>query len=389
MTSHSYGNVLAAFLGLAAVLAAASGCRHEAAAAPAPPALELNVVKPLLSPVVDDVQYTARLAAVESVDIRARVNGYLVKVDFEAGAEVPVGKVLFRIDPRPYQASLDAAKARVEIGKSHLQQLDAEVARSKRLPPSGAISREDFEKTMAQWAETAASIDAAKAEEEKAQLDLDFTEVKAPIAGVVSREQITAGNLVTADQTLLTNIVRQDPVYAYFNVDELTVQKVLKGANDNAANPQHEQVTAAYLRLGTETGFPHVGRIDFVDNRVDPSTGTMQVRAVFPNPKPEAQGGKRSLVPGFFGRVRIPLTSPYQAMMIPEAALMTDQGRKYVFVVDPHDAVQRRDVQTGKLDAGNRVILEGLAADDRVLVEGTQLVRPGMTVKPKVVDAMK
>ena len=183
-----------------------------------------------MSPVVDDVQYTARLAAVESVDVRSRVNGYLVKIDFEAGAEVPAGKLLFLVDPRPYKASLDAAVAHVAVGKARLLQLDSELARSKRLLPSGAISQEDFEKTVAQQAETVAGVEAAKAEEEKANLNVEFTEVKAPIAGCASRELITVGNLVTADQTLLTTIVKPDPIYAYFNVDELTVQRLLKAA---------------------------------------------------------------------------------------------------------------------------------------------------------------
>jgi membrane fusion protein, multidrug efflux system len=385
MTWTFHRKLLVVCLGLSGLLPVTAGCRRQAQEAPAPQLLEVKAVKPLMSPVVDSVEYTARLAAVESVDVRARVNGYLMKVDFEAGAEIPAGKLLFLIDRRPYQASLDAAIAHVAVGKARLLQLDAELARSKRLLPSGAISQEDFEKAAAQQAETVAGIQAAQAEQEKAQYNFDWTEVKTPIPGIVSREQITVGNLVTADQTLLTTIVKPDPIYAYFNVDELTVQKLLKGINDSKAKSKEERQPAAYLRLGTETGFPHEGRVDFVNNVVDPSTGTIQIRAVFPNPRPE--GGHRSLVPGFFGRVRIPVTVPYQAMTIPERALMADQGRKFVWVVDQQDVVQRRDVEVGRLDAGYRVILQGLKGDERVLVEGLQLVRRGMTVKPRVIAA--
>jgi RND family efflux transporter MFP subunit len=385
MTRTVHRKLLMICLAVAAVFPAVPACRHEAQEAPPPQALEVKVVKPLVRPVVDSVQYTARLEAVETVDVRARVSGYLVKIDFEAGAEVPAGKLLFLIDPRPYKASLDAAVAHVAVGKARLKQLDSELARSKRLLPSGAISQEDFEKTVAQQAETVAGIEAAKADEEKAKLNVEFTEVKAEIAGIVSRELITLGNLVTADQTLLTNIVKPDPIYAYFNVDEITVQRLLKAANRGDVKSDEHGDSVVYFRLGSETGFPHKGRVDFVDNKLDPSTGTIQVRAVLPNPRPTR--GKRSLVPGFFGRVKIPVTEPYQATLVPERALMADQGRKFVLVADEHDLVQRRDVEVGKLEDGYRVILRGLGGDDRVLVEGLQLVRRGMTVKSILVEA--
>lgn len=367
-------------LWLLAWLLAAGGCARSPAAKPQSGPPEVTVARPVVRSVVDFEDFPARLDAVASVDVRARVSGYLKEIGFKDGVEVPENTLLFVIDPRPYDAVLAQAKAKVEALNARLTQCNADLARAQKLLPTGAMTQEEYDAVVASRAEAAGSIAGAEAEVDRANLNVEFTRVTAPIAGRVSRTLITEGNLVTADTTLLTNLVSLDPIYAYFNVDERTVQSIREPRPAETDGPKRIQDIEVLLALAADAGFPHKGHLDFVDNRVDPSTGTIQIRAVFANPK-TAQG-TRALVPGYFARVRIQEDTPRQALTVPERALMTDQGQKYVLVVDDTNVVHRRPVKVGLLQDGQREIAEGLDADDRVIVEGLLRVRPGVTVKP-------
>ena len=377
--------------GLAAVAALSvaalcSGCDNKPAAAQAqaqPPAV--TVSRPAERDVQDFDEFTGRTDAVEFVEIRARTTGYLEEIGFKEDSESKKGDVLYKIDPRPYQAKLDKATAAVASADATLKRTQTELERAEKLLPQKAISQEEYEKNVAQKAEAAASVTAAKAQAEEAQLYVDFTTVVSPIDGRISRSRITAGNLVTADSTLLTTIVSVDPIYAYFDVDERTVLRLQRLMREGKVKSRDETKIPVSLGLANEDGHPHEGAIDFVDNRVDPSTGTITVRGSFPNPKPSG-GGPRFLAPGLFVRLRIPVGEPYKALLVPERALATDQGQKILFVVNDKNEVASRPVKIGRLENGQRVIEEGLAAADRVIVNGIQRVRAGIKVDPKQAD---
>jgi RND family efflux transporter MFP subunit len=359
-----------------------TGCaRAPEEAPPAPP--PITVSYPVERDVTDYAEYTARTAAVDSVELRARVSGYLEKVNFKEGAMVQKGDVLFEIDPRTYQAVLEHAKGNLATVEARVQRLDADFARAKRMIGTAAISREDFDKIAGDHSEAVASRAATKAAMERAKLDLDFTKVTAPVSGRISRYYVTVGNLVQAGDltggTLLTTIVSVDPMYAYFDVDEQMVQRVNKLISEGKAQKRDDLDIPVYLGLASEDGFPHRGTINFVDNQVNPRTGTIRVRGVFPNKE-------ETLFPGYFARVRVPIGVPYKTLLISERALDTDQGQKIVYVVDKDNRVASRPVELGALHDGLRAITEGLKPGERVIVNGLQLVRPGMTVEAELVD---
>lgn len=345
----------------------------------------VTVSHPLQREVTDDEEFTGRTAAVDSVQVRARVSGYLDKINFKDGAEVNERDVLDEIDPRPYQAALDQAEAQVRVQEANLKYQEALYNRDVRLTGTQAVSQEELQKDLAARDTARATLNAAKATLEQVRLNLSWTKVLAPISGRIGRTLITRGNLILADQTLLTTIVSQDPMYAYFDVDERTMlrvqQLIREGKFHSAREGAHIPV---HLALASEHNFPHEGAVDFVNNQVEASTGTLQVRGSFPNPKPPV--GDRVLSPGLFVRMRVPIGPPYQALLVNERALATDQNLKFVMVVNEQNEVVRHDVELGRPQGALQVIVQGLRPNERVIVNGLQRVRPGMVVNPKLVE---
>jgi multidrug efflux system membrane fusion protein len=368
------------------IWATLSGCSREPIDKGEKSAIVVTVSKPIERDVADYVDFTGRTDAVFSLDVRARVTGYLVEMPFVEGAEVKKGDLLFRIDPRPYQAQYDQAQAQVTLCAAKLKLAKADNVRAKGIygMNPGAMSRQDLDKYQAAEDEAAAAVEAAKASLETHNLNLGFTEVASPFDGRVSRYYLTLGNLVNQDQTLLTTVVSQDPMYAYFDVDEMTVLAVSRAVMHSDVDLLRTKQVEVLLGLEDEAGFPHRGYVDFANNVVDRSTGTVSVRGVFDNPA--SASGRRLLRPGMFVRIRLMLGNPRPAVLVSEKALGTDQGQKYLLVVDDQNTVQYRRVETGPLqDDGLRVIKNGLAPGELVIVSGLQLVRPRMKVEKEVV----
>jgi RND family efflux transporter MFP subunit len=356
-------------IGLLGVCGCGGAAAHDA---PRPAtAVSVKVVTPEARELADFVEFTGRTEAREFVEIRARVNGYLTEIPFRPGKEVQKDDVLFVIDPRPYQAELDRSEATKATVEARLKRTVAELARATELREKGVNTQADFDKAVADQAEAAASLLGATASVEKAKLDLTFTKVRAPIDGLTSRELLTIGNLVAADSSLLTTIVSLDPVHAYFDVDERTALEIQARIRANA-QPDARKRDDVPVRLGlqTETGFPHVGVIDLVNNRVDPNTGTLSVRARFEN-------AERILMPGLFVRLQFQLGPPKSRLLIPERAIAQQQGQRYVYVMGADDKAVRKEITIGRLDGASRVVEQGLTADDRVVVTGLHRVRPG------------
>jgi RND family efflux transporter MFP subunit len=367
-------------LGFCIGLAGCSRAPLETRGSASPP---VTVSRPVERYVTDYADFTGRVAAIDSVELRARVWGYLNKVNFKEGALVKKGDVLFEIDPLTYRAALNQAEGNLASMKARLLRLDADLGRAQRLLGSGSMSQEEYDKVAGDRGETASSRAALKAALERAKLDLGYTKVIAPISGRVSRYVVTVGNMVQAgDQgggTLLTTLVSVDPMYAYFDVDEYTVLRVRQLIREGKATLSRDGEVPVWLSLANEDGFPHRGTVDFVDNQVNPKTGTLRLRGVFPN-RDEA------LTPGYFVRVRVPIGFPHQALLISDRALDTDQGQKIVYVVDKDNKVISRPVRLGALHDGLREITGGVKPGERVIVKGLQQVRPGITVEPKLVD---
>src|SRR5581483_1182049 len=298
--------------------------------------LPVSVSYPAEQYVTDYADYTARTAAVDSVEVRAHVWGYLAKANFTEGALVKKGDVLFELDPRPYEALLNQAKAKVRQDEAQLKYDQAEYQRNVQLISSGATSRSELDKITAARSIDRANIAADKALVASRQLDLEYTKVIAPVSGRVSRYVVTVGNLIqSGDQnggTLLTTLVSVDPMYAYFDVDEYTALLVRRLAREGKSDSPRDGGYPVCLALANEEGFPHRGTINFVDNQVNPKTGTIRVRGVFPN-KDDA------LAPGYFARVRVPVGFPHQALLVSDRAIDTDQGQKIVYVVDKDNKV--------------------------------------------------
>jgi membrane fusion protein, multidrug efflux system len=342
----------------------------------------VSVSQPIVRDVTDYVDFTGRTEAPFSVDIRPRVTGYLVKMPFVEGAEVKENDLLFEIDPRPYQAQLDKAEGDVTLAEAKLKLAKADNARAKTISKmnAGAISQQDLDKYEAAQEEAAAEVIATKASLEGYKINLAFCKVLSPINGRISRYYLTLGNLANQDQTLLTTVVSQDPMYAYFDIDELTMLQLLRTMMSNSEDLLKEKKIHVFMGLADEEGFPHEGYINFANNVVSASTGTITVRGVFANPL--TKSNKRLLRPGMFVRIRLPTGAPHKAVLVSEQALGTDQGRKYLLVVDDKSAVQYRPVTVGPLqDDGLRVIETGLKPGEWVVVNGLQLVRPRMEVK--------
>ncbi|HET7471468.1 MAG TPA: efflux RND transporter periplasmic adaptor subunit [Gemmatimonadales bacterium] len=370
---------------LAFVAAALSlaGCSSKPPAPPPPPGVSVAPV--LQRDLAEWDEFSGRLQAVDQVEIRPRVSGYIKRVTFTEGREVRKGETLFEIDPRPYQADLDRAQAQLEQARTAADLAAREVARAEKLVNVQAISREEFDSRTSAQANSVAAVRAAEAAVETARLNLGWTQVRSPIAGRVSRAEVTEGNLVQAgppDATLLTTVVSLDSMYLYFDSDEQTYLRYSGQAATDGTKGWHDERLPVYLGLANETGFPHQGRLDFVDNRIDPATGTIRTRAIFSNKD-------RRFTPGLFARVKLVGGQRRPALLVRDAAVGTDQDRKFVLVLAKGDSLAYRPVELGRLsDDGLRIVRSGLQPGEQVVVNGLMRVRPGIKVTPTVV-AMK
>jgi RND family efflux transporter MFP subunit len=356
-----------------------SGCgKAEPSTAPPPPPTELTVSQPIRQTVSDFVEFTGHTDAVQSVDIRARVAGYLQKIDFADGALVKQGQLLFEIDPSVYQAEVDKAQALLQAARAELEKAQADLGIKQEMYAGNAASKLDVIQAQAAASVATASIASSAAMLEQANINLGYTKIYSPISGRIDRSRVDAGNLVGADgNTLLANIVQADPIYVYFNVDELTLQKFqARRIKDGGVSGVPKLDLSMLLALGDSPDFTYKGVVNYADNKVDPSTGTMQVRGELPNPN-------YALTPGFFARVRVPDGDPYEAVLVPDRAIGVDQGIQYLLVVNDQNVVEFRPIVTGTQHGQMRVITKGVTADDWVIVDGILRTRPGATVSPK------
>lgn len=353
-------------------------CAQQPAATPSPPPPKVTVSQPSSRDVVEWEEYTGRLEAAESVEVRARVNGYLQSIHFKDGGIVKKGDLLFVIDPRPYQAELERAKADLALAMAKFERTEKDLARAQKLLQVRAASQEEVDTRVAEQRQAQESVQAARATVNAAQLNVDFTQVRAPINGRISRYFISVGNLInggTTQSTLLTTIVSLDPIYCYFEADERSYLKDMRLLRGGERPNGREGRQPAYVGLVDEEGFPHKGYIDFVDNRLDPNTGTITGRAVLPNPD-------LLLAPGLFARLRIAASSKYKALLLPPEAIGSDLSQQFVFVVDDQNLAQYRKVTVGPIIDGWRVVRDGLQPEDWVIVKGVQRARTGARVDP-------
>ncbi|HEX6827814.1 MAG TPA: efflux RND transporter periplasmic adaptor subunit [Burkholderiales bacterium] len=364
---------------LAAVFLGACSKAEPQMAPPPPPAV--SVAEVIGRDVAEWDEFSGRLEAVERVDIRPRVNGYLQAIHFKQGAEVKKGELLFTIDPRPYQAELARAEAALAGARTRADLARTELARSERLLADNAIARREYDERVAARGDTDASIRAAEAAVQSARLNMEFTQVRSPIAGRVSKEEVTVGNLVVGDgpsPTLLTSVVSQDPIYVSFEGDEQVYLKYGAMARTGERPSSRRAANPVYMGLANEAGFPHQGHMEFVDNRLDPQTGTIRARAVFDN-----RNGL--FTPGLFARIKLIGSGTYPAVLIDDKAVGTDQSKKFVLVLGPENKVGYRPVKLGPMVDGLRVVKEGLKPGELIVVNGLQRVKPGDPVTPQTV----
>jgi multidrug efflux system membrane fusion protein len=356
---------------LAVMLAAC----NESQQAAAPPDPAVTVAPPVRKTVVDQDEYVGRFVAVDSVDIRARVMGYLDQVHFSDGQMVKKGDLLFTIDRRPFQTALDQAKATLAQARANLAFAEADLARGAQLVRDKTITDQVFEQRTQAKSVATAAVAAQEAAVRQATLDLDFTELRAPVDGRIGDRRVSPGNLVSGNNILLATIVSLDPIRFEFTFDEaayIRYERLATGGNDMKSRDGSAPVS---LKLIDEQDFVHQGRMDFVDNVIDRASGTIRGRAVFANPN-------HIFTPGMFGRIRVPGSSPYAALLVPDAAIGTEQARKFVLVVDADNIARQKYVTLGELNGDLRIIKSGVAADDRVIVDGLMRARVGQKVKP-------
>jgi RND family efflux transporter MFP subunit len=372
------GRRLAALLVLA-TLVASCGEQQKQGGGPPPPAV--TVAKPIKRTVVDYDEYVGRFAAINSVEIRARVSGYLDKLHFKDGQVVKQGDLLFTIDKRPFQNTLDQARANLVQAQSNVAFTESDYTRGQQLVRDKTITDQTFEQRAQAFRNAKASVSANEAAVRQAELDMEFTELRAPMNGRIGDRRVSPGNLVTGgtggNTTLLATIVSIDPIYFEFTFDEasyLRYERLSTAGQDVASRNAGVQVA---LKLIDESDFDHKGRMDFVDNVIDRSTGTIRGRAVLAN-------SKEIFTPGMFARVRVPGTAPYEALLVPDAAIGTEQARRFVMVVDDQDTARPKYVTLGQVTKdGLRAIKDGIGPDDRIVVSGLMQARPGQKVKPE------
>ena len=358
------------------VMALVSACGSRQASGPGshgagPPPAEVTVGEVAQRMVAPADEFTGHIESSRSVEVRARVNGYIESVRYREGNDVKAGDVLFVIDQRPYRADLAKAQADLELARSQAALTQSQADRARQLLDAHAISREEHDQRLAAAAQAQASVHAAEAAVQTARLNLDFTEVRSPIAGRAGQALVTAGNLVTANSTLLTTVRAMDPLYVYFQGDEQTFLRYSARLRVGGAKAPSSDIQVG---LANEEGFPHKARFDFVENSLDASTGTMRARAVLDN-------HDRVFTPGLFVRVKTSDGAPQKSLMVDQRAVLTDQDRRYVWVVGPDNRAIRRDVKLGRSVDDMVIVSEGLNPGDRIVVEGVQKVLfPGMPV---------
>src|SRR5271163_1199273 len=365
--------------GVAACAALVLGGCARSGGPPAAAAPQVSVAQVLEKRVKDWDEFTGRLQAVETVEIRPRVSGYIDKVAFTEGSQVKRGDLLFVIDPRPYQAEYDRAAADVKRYKTALDLARIELVRVQRLKDSGAVSEEELDERKSTVAQAESNVAGAAAALEAASLNLNFTRVASPIDGRVSRAEVTRGNLVTGGTnggTLLSSVVSIDPIYLYFDADEQSYLRYTQLAHDGRRASSRDAGNPVQVGLANEQGFPHPGVMDFVDNQLNPQTGTIRARAVLQN-----KDGQ--FTPGLFARVQLLASGEYPAVLIEDRAVNTDQNQKYVLLLGADNKIEYRKVTLGRVIDGLRVVREGLKAGDVIVVNGAQRVHPGVTVTPQ------
>ncbi|MFZ2447733.1 MAG: efflux RND transporter periplasmic adaptor subunit [Syntrophobacteraceae bacterium] len=342
----------------------------------APPPPSVSVTLPTHKSVAEYIEFTGTTQAIASIDIRARVQGFLQSVHYQDGSPVKKGDLLYIIEPATYQAAVDKAVGELDSKKAQLDRAEVEYQRNLRLMKENATSERDLNNSKATRDSAKADVLVAAANLDTARISLGYTTIRAPLDGRIGRTQIDVGNLVGAGEfTLLTTIKQYNPIYAYFTLNEHDLLRIARMYLGQETVP-----VPVYLGLADEQDCPHVGTLNYEDLGVDPSTGTFLLRAVFPNPPPYL------ILPGLFVRLRASVGTHENALMVPERAIGVDQGGKYVLVVDNDDVVRHRPIKVGILDGGLREIEQGLKADERVIVTGLQRARPGVKVVPTAAD---
>jgi multidrug efflux system membrane fusion protein len=373
--------VVVALIGLAPVLAACGQSPQQAA----PPPPKVTVATPVKRTIVDQDEYVGRFVPIDVVEVRARVSGYLDKVHFQDGQIVKQGDLLFTIDKRPFQNTLDQARANLETAKSNVVFTQSDLARGQQLLRDRTISEQIFEQRSQAFRNAQSAVAASEAMVRQAELDLEFTELRAPVTGRIGDRRVTTGNLVTGgtggSTTLLATIVSIDPIRFEFTFDEASLLRYERLAREGTTDVTGRGNAAVRLKLIDEPEFSHYGRMDFVDNVIDRSTGTIRGRAQFGN-------SDDIFTPGMFARVQVPASAPYEALMVPDAAIGTEQVRKFVYVIDKDNIARQRLVRLGQVVDDLRVIKEGVSADDRLIINGLMRVRPGQKVTPEEQQAV-
>jgi RND family efflux transporter MFP subunit len=355
----------------------ATGCTQPAAKGPEKKPVEVIATTPVRGQVTDYQDFTGRLDGIQTVDIRARVTGFVVSAPFKEGDLVREGDLLFQIDDRTYKADVNLAAANLKLAKADQNLQQKVVSRARTLSGTRAMSQEDYDTAVATWEKSQANVEATGATRDRAQLYLDYTRVTAPLSGRISRRLVDPGNLVNADNTILTTIVQDDRLYAYFDVDERTYLDLVGSESPVQSTWLSGLQFPVQMRLANEDQFTRSGVVNFIDNRVNATTGTLRMRAVFEN----ARGFLRA---GLFVRIRLPIGTPYEAWLIPDEAVLSDQGRQYVYVVNDSNEVVYRPVTLGQEIQGLRVIKKGMAEGERVIISGMQRVRPKAEVQVKM-----
>jgi len=373
-------NTLKFLLGGIAALVLAACSNPEAAeetAAPAPP--QVSVAQVVHERITEWDEFTGRLQAPQTVQLIPRVSGYIEEVHFNEGALVDKGDLLVQIDPKPFATEVARLKAELQSAQSAAVQAEKEYRRAEKLSSQRAISAELLDSRLARKQQTAATVASVEAALERAELDLSYTRITAPISGRVSYAQVTAGNFVSAGQSQITSLVSTEKMYAYFDVDEQSYLKYARLAETGKrADPRDSTSNPVYMALANDSNYQHVGRVDFVDNRIDAQTGTIRVRASFPN-------DDNDLLPGLFARIRLVGSDSYEGILIDEKAVGTDLNNKFVLVVNSNNELEYRAIELGEKVNGLRIVTEGLTPKDKIVVNGLQRVRANMKVDPQLV----
>jgi multidrug efflux system membrane fusion protein len=368
----SSSRITAAFFLSFAIVASQEAAAQGPPQGPPP----VTVAKPLVKDIREEDDFIGRFEAVDEVQVRARVSGYLERIHFSDGALVKTGDLLFTIDQRPYKATLDQAEATVASAQVRAEFASNDLERAESLRRTGNIAEQVLDQRRSNYLTARADLDRAQAGLRQARLDMEFTEIKAPLTGRVSRRQVSVGNLINANETVLTNVVSLDPIHFYFDVDErsfLAYARTMSGAR--ASNGKPAPAVPVTVAVTGEANPSREGRLDFLDNRLDAASGTIRARAVFPN-------ADLILTPGLFGRIQIPGSQPYRGVLLPDEAVGADQDRRIVFLVAEDGTVSMRPVRPGPRIDGYRVIRDGLKGDETVVVNGLMRVRAGMKVAP-------